>query len=639
MTKIKNILNKAFDNNIMFTGLLFLSVLFVTFVIFKPYYQLCDDNYLRYIVDGSYSINNTPTEFMLWSNIFYGKILSNLYKAVPNFNWYDSLTYIYLSLCLITCSLSLFKKEEKFSYYNVFLFLTLFFLFGLIFIAPQFTITAACCAVSTVAIMFYVLTNKTLQLYKRLLLYLLALFFSLIGASIRFEGALSVVLPAFAGFIFLFNKNNLKKYLEIFTACTIIAIVIFSYNYKGYEVIKNNTLYNNLLEENSGRLDLTERTFAFDSENNYSFPWVPIEKKIKNLDEKLEPLGWSKGTYRALYYFLNIGDENLYNNTKYKEVYNVLKTDISIKNNFKLKFKVADFYKTEKYLWLLLILLILLFPQKRLMCKNTGVLASLFIILLLMGTVFKAIPPRVWTGMFLTTAISMLYLIKTHTSEKFPFNSLGNVLKCISNKELLNKIVICVFVIVSLLFIIYGFKPIKKMGDKAVIANKTYDYLEKQISLIDKNKVYLTDNFVLEHYSIPFKKSLFHNDRKIILTSVNPFLNKERAKKYGIPLKKDTLRYFVDNDNIEYLTLNRGLYNNFYLTSNKLAIKQFMKDNYNLEIVFVCTNDTEYTNFKTIAIKSISKEDAENANKLKIYQSYNDDNSMEKRLFLDKGDY
>ena len=113
MTKIKNILNKAFDNNIMFTGLLFLSVLFVTFVIFKPYYQLCDDNYLRYIVDGSYSINNSPTEFMLWSNIFYGKILSNLYKAVPNFNWYDSLTYIYLSLCLITCSLSLFKKEEK----------------------------------------------------------------------------------------------------------------------------------------------------------------------------------------------------------------------------------------------------------------------------------------------------------------------------------------------------------------------------------------------------------------------------------------------------------------------------------------------------------------------------------------------
>jgi len=87
ITKIETFLGEK-----PFLGSFLLAVLLVVpiLVIFKFFYQLCDDTYALFLLKGIV-LNGTPSEFNFEENAFLSLILKKLYLQYPNIQWYSTL--------------------------------------------------------------------------------------------------------------------------------------------------------------------------------------------------------------------------------------------------------------------------------------------------------------------------------------------------------------------------------------------------------------------------------------------------------------------------------------------------------------------------------------------------------------------
>lgn len=87
ITKIEALLGeKPFWGSFLLALLLVVPIL----VIFKFFYQLCDDTYALFLLKGIV-LNGTPSEFNFEENSFLCLILKKLYLQCPNIQWYSAL--------------------------------------------------------------------------------------------------------------------------------------------------------------------------------------------------------------------------------------------------------------------------------------------------------------------------------------------------------------------------------------------------------------------------------------------------------------------------------------------------------------------------------------------------------------------
>ncbi len=123
--------NVDFDSTkstIKYFGIIFLACIlevFLLVILLPPVLETNDDVMLNSIVSGA--LNNSPSEFILFSNIFIGRILKSFYTVLPTVNWYFWYLEIALFLGYFAIQYSFFrlKRQMWVKIINHFLILTL----------------------------------------------------------------------------------------------------------------------------------------------------------------------------------------------------------------------------------------------------------------------------------------------------------------------------------------------------------------------------------------------------------------------------------------------------------------------------------------------------------------------------------
>lgn len=121
----------------------FYFILFFVLSLFtiSPAFDTIDDCLMLQIVSGQYG--HYPSEFMLYSSAFYGKVLVALYKLVPVFNWYYFIFIISHLVSWLVILNSILKINLKNKVFGISLFFVIFLTFGLYFLGNlQFTTTS-----------------------------------------------------------------------------------------------------------------------------------------------------------------------------------------------------------------------------------------------------------------------------------------------------------------------------------------------------------------------------------------------------------------------------------------------------------------------------------------------------------------
>lgn len=627
INKIVYALNTILDNPFYFSLFTLCAVYVLSFAVFTPYYQTVDDLLIKSIADGSYAQTKVPSEFLLFTNIYYGKILKFLYLSFPALNWYDISHYFLLTVSMLVIIACLYKKEGALLYKIVTLLLVILS-FTLLFVALQFTLVTVTLATAAVILAIYFITETKLSLVKKLLIIAGFIVFSLISSLIRIEAFGSVIVLGGLFYLSFINKKNYKKaiFFVIIVILTVAATLLLFY--QSNRLIKSNAQYADELNYNLARLETTERTIA-GTTTMPSKMFVDVENKIPYFANELEKMGWSIGTYRASLNSLHLGDVDLFNVDKYNQFADKFSDQISIKKNFRIKFNIADYYSTFKYYIGVFLILILLFPCQKVYIKGIVLAVIFYLYILGLSTTYKALPPRVWIGFVCLTLFAFFIYIKNvkplRLEDKFAtvFKYFNNFFVRNQLKKLLS---VTIYVVLVFLLAAWLYRPLCKFDKVYSKLNKSRIYITKAMNTLDKDKVYMLDIATLEPFAKPFVKNIFDSGFKLLnFTYISQFaVHKDKMSAYNIP-QEGTWKYICSNDNVQYLSIQNGAYVNFYQRSNVDAITKFMRDNYGEEIMLIPVQDTMETNLKTFACVKLTPEQIKRKHEILYNMEYSED--------------
>ena len=618
--KIKTYIEKILTSPVLLSLLLCLTVLFFSFIIYKPQYNICDDYFMRSMADGTANPYVGPSNFLLYISSYYGEILKNLYIFNPNVYWYDFFFYIFLVLSLVTSALCIFKQNNLI--FNIIAFLTLLFIYTPLFISVQFTIVSGMMAVSAIILAIYTINNKVSKAQLFLNSFLITLFIT-ISCLIRYHAFFAVAILGFLYFLFFIKKESIKKIVYIILI-TLLAISINTALYQKWQInIKSDPATKHCLDFNKAQVALFNDTIAYD---NIFFPYYPIEKKVKNLDKILKTANLTIGDYRLLLTWSYIGNDNILSNTNMNKVVENLSPKIQLKKNIRLKFALDDYRNVLRSYFLIMLCLFLMYPSVK--TSRRGLIFTAIFVLYIIGLniPFRTTPYRLWINF--ASLMPLVYLCYLKNNTKYFL-----LLKQKFNQYLNNNIYLALIILI-LIFLLYcfiGYRPIKKHAtyNKQTI-NSVQKILKKNIPLLDKNKVYFPTIFLLESAAKPFKQNVFANNKHIMLSAPLHYpQTKNLYKYYEIPTT-DSWDYLCSNDNYEILTIENGPYNDFYFTQLRLAVSKHMKDRYNKDVTFVKKQD--YGKLKSYSCEVMTQEDLDFARKLKRAEHYNYLQDLEKNI-------
>lgn len=612
--KMRHVMLKIFNSPILYTLALWLVVLVISFGFGHPVYQTCDDLTMRSIIDGSYGYPNEPHAFVLWQHIYYTTFLQHLYLIFPQVPWYDLFTYIFMSISLITVSLCLYSKRENKNIFNLFLFLILLFLYSMMFISPQFSITSGCLALAGFILYYYIFTNK-LSILKNVIYTVLMSLLFIQASLIRFE-ILCVMLPlAIFVSLLLLKRESVKKYICI--SLFLFLTVAFTYflQIRCANIIDSNPNYKLMRDTHIARLDISERTTIYNNADVYTKLWSNLTS-INDLDKKLKPVNWTKGAYMISLTWLDVGDSDIFNIEKMKKVKELLNDELTLQNHLKISFKVADYHNVLKYYFLIILFLIAVIPSKK---GNNKVLLSVmayFLFILLSNNLFKTFPPRIWMNLMNLIILSSFLMLKTSYNNFNLANIISKYIKennYTSQFNTLNfdKVII---VLIVLLFFAFGITPLKKVITKNAKMYDAYTGSLQFLNYLSDEKIYIIDEGIVELYSHPFSKNIFRL-KKIIPTLPFAPETKEILSKYKIPSDSDTIKTLCERKDIYYYTRLKQPYYNFWADNTKTAISMFMKDIYGKEIAFVPIQKSK--NMAIYDIVELSEDEIVLKNKIK----------------------
>lgn len=620
LRKVAGVAFKIYNSPILFAIVLLLLVLIVSFGFCQPIYQNCDDDVMRSIIDGSYGATGEPRAFVMWQSIFYTTFLQQLYIKFPQIYWYDIFTYFFMSLTLVVTTLCLYSKNGKHKdIFNLFLFLTSFFIYSPIFIQPQFSVTAGTLTVGGVILGYYTFLNNQ-SVYRTILNLLLMSGMFLIAALIRSE-SLYVLMPLSIFIsLLLFKKENKNKYIIVAINIVIVLVLSFILRQSHLNIVNSTPEWKKYYDIHMERLNISERSSVFRDKNIYFHLWKKLESS-EDLDKKLAPIGWDKESYRISLTWLDWGDEDIFNVEKMKQVKNILESNLSKRANISFSFGIADYSNVYKYYFAIIGLLFLIFPSKSGAKKTVLMIAVYFAFILVANNVFKVFPPRIWLNFVNLLILSEFLILKNNFDEFFVWEKFKNIIPdkfSFKNSVYINLIAV---VLIACIFCGYAEKPLKKYR---IINLYRYSVYKESLSILkklDKEYVYMVDIYMQELYSRPFKKNMLKYGKKIIPMACMFFIeSKEILQKYDIPLTK-TVKNVIERDDILYYTHFLKPYTNFFLHNNKIALSSFMRKKYKEEIAFI---PKEYPGDDAVIydIVVLTPEQIDLRNKTKYLQSY-----------------
>ena len=624
VNKILDYFNKIgkslFESPVKLSILLCSVILFFTFIIYRPAYNICDDFFMRTMAEGSANHFIGPSNFLLYINSYYGEILKRLYIFYPKIYWYDLLFYILLTISVSITSVCIFKKNNI--TFNIIAFLTMFFVYLPLFLSIQFTIVSGILAVAAVILAIYTINSK-ISTRNIIINCLIITFCTTMSCLIRFHAFFAVAIIGFIYFLFFVRKENLKKVFVIFfTALLAVALNTGLYMKWQYN-IKKDPATKRCLDFNTAQVALFNNTI---SAENIFFPWTTPEKKIKNLKELLKKSNWTIGDYRLLLTWSYLGNDNIFSDENLDKAVKNLSPKIQLKKHIKLKFALDDYRHVKTSYFLIMLCLFLMYPSIKIFRAGSIFTLIFFVYIIALNIPFRTTPYRLWINFATLMPLIYLYYIKSKTED---FVLLNKFFK--SEKFNIKYLPIILMALILLIYSIIGFRPaIKWEQTNKSIINVIYRIIKHNEPKLDKNKIYFVNIYQLEAAAKPFKKNLYA-DKKYISSSAGMHYpqTKDLLKHYNIP-SKNTCDYICTTDNVEILTIIDGPYNDFYFDQLRLAVTKHMKDRYNKDVTFVLRQD--YGKLKSYGCEVMTEDDLKLAKKLKKVQMYNTIHEMETYL-------
>jgi hypothetical protein len=362
-----------------------------------PAFDTIDDPIMIQIVSGQYG--HAQSEFMLYSSVFYGKVLVFLYSLVPQFHWYYFIFLLsHLASWLVILHIITNKVSSK--KFAISLFSVLFLTFGLYFLGNmQFTTTSFLLGFSG----FLLIINS-----KNRKLILAGLLMIIFASLIRFYSVLLLcwLLMPYMFFRWVLKdglKNMLHYKYQIVLVFLLAIVLIFVRETGRNQYLKDehaSKLGNFIIER--GKL-IDNPNFIYSEENRAVF----------------DNIGWTEQDFKMFFdYYMDPSEPFTANNLKYiSENLHIAKPDSSRIN--------GGLHKLfgQYHLYILIVLLIFcIIMIKRL--KQTDIIfaalqsASILVFLSYL-VVFNDYKPRVIIILFyLASVFTIFHLLKNLDIEK-----------------------------------------------------------------------------------------------------------------------------------------------------------------------------------------------------------------------------
>lgn len=618
LDKFKTYSLKILNSPAILSILLCFTVLFFTFVIYKPMYNICDDYIMRSMADGTANPYIGASNFLFYINSYYGEILKKLYIFNSNVYWYDFCFYMMLTFSLAVTSICIFKKDNII--FNIIAFLTMFFIYLPLFISIQFTIIAGMLAVTAIILAIHTINTK-FPIWKLIINSIIIAFCITASCLIRFHAFFAVAIIGFVYFLLFVKKENLKKVYFV-VLITLLALTLNTGLYAKWQInIKNDPATKHCLDFNTAQVALFNNTIAY---NNIFYPFYTPEKQVKNLDSLLKSANLTIGDYRLLLTWSYIGNDNVFSIENLDKAVKMLSPHVQLKKNIKLKFKLDDYRRVKCSYFLIMLCLFLMYPSTKTLKKGCIFISIFILYIIALNIPFRATPYRLWINFASLMPLIYLYYIK-HNTESFL------LIKQSFKQYLNNKYwTALILILILLLYCFIGYRPTQNYvkSNKRILV-PVQKILENNVHLLNNDKVYFPTIFLLESAARPFSKNVFAEKKYIMADLLHFPQSKELYRHYDIPLT-DTWDYLCNSDNFEILTIENGPYGDFYFMQIRLAVSKHMKDRYNKDITFVKKQD--FGHLKSYACQVMSQDDLNFAKQLEKAEQYNYLQNMEKNI-------
>jgi hypothetical protein len=260
-------------------------ILFVALAwLIAPAFETIDDFFMVQIVSGKYG--HHPSDLMLYSSAFYGKVLVLMYHVIPSVNWYFLFFLLAHLISWLIIMDVLFKYNTHYYRLSILLFIYLFSTFGLYFLGSlQFTTTAFILGLSGLLLILNKKNNPAIILGIILVLW---------ACLIRYYSVLllgGLVLPWFFYKWVLhdgiLNILKYKKSILIVLGLVLMAVLIKE---------SGKSIYRQTESGKTLRSFIYERGFLID---NPSFVYTPANYAA------FKDAGWTKEDFKIFsdYYF------------------------------------------------------------------------------------------------------------------------------------------------------------------------------------------------------------------------------------------------------------------------------------------------------------------------------------------------
>lgn len=394
-SKFKDIINNeaiiAFSINLLF--------LIYALVIRTPYNETNDDTGMAALASGAYGGN---TQYLVFINIIYGYFLKIFYTFLPGFNWYSFYELFFAFFALTLMGYLLLKKIGKSWGIVIYVFLLAIFN-NEFYLVLQFTrVSMLCCIVGYITFFYAIkIENRKLKI--------LGAFFIIIGFLMRFASFKAATCFAFFvgvyqiladGTVLSFFKKEFKKfhkYLVSFICLFSFLAICYGVDYYCYY---SNPEWKEYKEYTKLRAELTD------------YGWPDYEENR----EELSKLGITENDY-ILFKAANMSDEDVLTLEKIEKIIE-LKED----RNFELRQFLYDLkeivYEYNYFFIIVAFALVGLIMGRTLLDRCIpGIIAAIFLLVLIYYDYLSRVVPRVLIPTFFMVIVCQLYCLNLNRNK------------------------------------------------------------------------------------------------------------------------------------------------------------------------------------------------------------------------------
>lgn len=550
-----------------------------TMLIYGPLYMANDDPYMRAVLENKFISGIDLDErwlipgymhpYLAWARIF-------LYDNFPGIYWYDLIWYFFLSISFFVTS---FCLAERASYlglkYKLIIVLGLPCLYGVSFIALQFSIISGLLTISAITafLSFFWPLPFTHKKYIWRSVYIIAA----LSCAALLRANLSLVTGSLAFLLILplLPWSSGKSLIAVASIPVFIGLVSMIFLMHTDQTLRDkNKDWKYWADYNKAFVGLVnDAVFSakrphqdFNTVDGYRHLTTEFNKlKAKGIDfDQSNDFIWSKDYYSLLLNFHYIGEvDGAFSLENINKVYDTYKEVISIQKNAAIEIRVDQKNWFYKYFFPV-IFLPFIFRSKKTFFYTLYSLIVFMTFIAIMSIFFRAMPIRLWYGF-----VVLLFLLQLSSiSIWYQYNKPHD-----SQKTTWIDVVLACLIILALYNTLYP----------QIRANRQtwhiYQSINDELQHLNPDNLYVLDHAAGYYMSQPFRPFKIH-DLKLKAIYFCAYLHDPKLwdiyeKAFGLT-RQDTLKNLLQRDDVRFL----GIY-------NYSVFKDFdnlMRHRYDLEI-------------------------------------------------------